>query len=167
MTEQRLKVRGTDGRVYGRTVARNIVIQASKSILLQCNKLNYGLIFSSFQGFAMAEPVPVVLIAQLLGAALCRADPGAVAIRVQADQSKDREGARHSRAAPSPGTSRRGDRAAAQTCCTALRRDWHFSTSRESDLSPQSGPKPTLMESLPPIALYERRAGARVRPAVL
>src|SRR5262249_19237556 len=50
MTEQRLKVRGTDGRVYGRTVARNIVIQASKSILLQCNKLNYGLIFSSFRG---------------------------------------------------------------------------------------------------------------------
>jgi hypothetical protein len=35
---------------YGRTVARNIVIQVSKSILLHCNKLNYGLIFSPFQG---------------------------------------------------------------------------------------------------------------------
>src|SRR5215813_793350 len=34
---------------YGRTVARNIVIAVSKSILLQCNKLNYGLIFSCFR----------------------------------------------------------------------------------------------------------------------
>ena len=64
------------------------MIQASKSILLQCNKLNYGLIFSSFQGVrdgraAAHRPHPGT---QLLGAALCRADSSAVAIRAGRDR---------------------------------------------------------------------------------
>jgi hypothetical protein len=71
MTEQRLKVRG--GRTvayYGRTVARNIVIAVSKSILLQCNKLNYGLIFSCFQAVRGCRTAAHRLRpeAQLLGA---------------------------------------------------------------------------------------------------
>jgi hypothetical protein len=46
------------------------VIQASKSILLQCNKLNSGLIFSCFQAVRGCRPLPIVLVpkAQLPGA---------------------------------------------------------------------------------------------------
>src|SRR5262249_42898911 len=62
MTEQRPKLRG-DGRsrVTVEPFARNIVIRAPKSILLQCNKSNCGLIFPS-RSELMAKPLPVVLI---------------------------------------------------------------------------------------------------------
>src|SRR5262245_18500951 len=62
MTEQRLKLRG-DGRSRATVepFARNIVIRAPKSILLQCNKSNCGLIFSVWRAL-MATPLPVVLI---------------------------------------------------------------------------------------------------------
>src|SRR5215470_1308649 len=62
MTEQRLKLRG-DGRssVTVEPFARNIVIRGAKSILLQCNKSNCGLIFSVWSE-EMAESLPVVLI---------------------------------------------------------------------------------------------------------
>src|SRR5262249_53432439 len=78
---------------YGRTVARNIVIQVSKSILLQCNKLNYGLIFSCFQavrGCPTAARRPR-RGAQLLGARYAEQIHGAVAIRAAeiADDARD------------------------------------------------------------------------------
>jgi hypothetical protein len=38
------------------------VIQASKSILLQCNKFNYGLIFSSFRGVRDGRATALLLI---------------------------------------------------------------------------------------------------------
>src|SRR5262252_3976446 len=55
MTEQRLKLRG-DGRssVTVEPFARNIVIRGPKSILLQCNKSNCGLIFSCWRRICAA-----------------------------------------------------------------------------------------------------------------
>src|SRR5207244_592337 len=86
MTEQRLKLRG-DGRSRGTVepIARNIVIRVPKSILLQCNKSNCGLIFFGSEGaYGQAVARPAHPRPQLLCAALCRADPGTVAIRTGA-----------------------------------------------------------------------------------
>jgi hypothetical protein len=49
-------------RIRVEPFARKIVIQASKSILLQCNKFNYGLIFFLFREFVRAEPLPILRI---------------------------------------------------------------------------------------------------------
>src|SRR5262245_118443 len=74
MTEQRLKLRG-DGRsrVTVEPFARNIVIRGLKSILLQCNKSNCGLIFSVWRAL-MATLLPVVLIPGLNCSARLYAD---------------------------------------------------------------------------------------------
>src|SRR4029450_1378093 len=64
MTEQRLKLRG-DGRSNATVepFARNIVVRGSKSILLQCNKSNCGLIFFLSEAESvMSAPLPTVLI---------------------------------------------------------------------------------------------------------
>jgi pimeloyl-ACP methyl ester carboxylesterase len=65
MTEQRLKLRG-DGRssVSVEPFARNIVLYASKSILLHCNKSKSGLIFlfRTSTEPPMPQSLPIVLI---------------------------------------------------------------------------------------------------------
>src|SRR6266542_5399742 len=87
MTEQRLKLRG-DGRssVTVEPFARNIVIRGSKSILLQCNKSNCGLIFSVWSEACDARDAtggPHSGV-ELFRAPLCGAGPRAVAIRAGA-----------------------------------------------------------------------------------
>jgi hypothetical protein len=86
MTEQRLNARRRTVAYYVEPCARNIVIQASKSILLQCNKLNYGLIFSSSREVVMAEPLPIVLIPGLN----CSARPYAEQSRRCGDSGRSR-----------------------------------------------------------------------------
>src|SRR5260370_2106837 len=86
MTEHRVKLRG-EGRssVTVEPFARNIVIHGSKSILLQCNKSNCGLIFSGLErGDGQAAAGGPHSRIELFRAPLCGADPRAMAIRARA-----------------------------------------------------------------------------------